>query len=108
MLDGPHREVIELALFGDLTQREISERTGMPLGTVKTRTASAYKSLRKDLVAQGTHARRSDELHAQSPQLGSLPLIKTRSKEPIHPYNTAFSEANRNESQKGREVKGLG
>jgi RNA polymerase sigma-70 factor (ECF subfamily) len=49
LLDAPHREVIELAHFKGLTQREISERTGVPLGTVKTRTASAYKSLRKDL-----------------------------------------------------------
>jgi RNA polymerase sigma-70 factor (ECF subfamily) len=54
MLDAPHREVIELAHFSGLSQREISERTGVPLGTVKTRTASAYKSLRKDLVAEGT------------------------------------------------------
>ena len=54
MLDAPHREVIELAYFKGLTQSEISERTGVPLGTVKTRTASAYKSLRKDLVAHGT------------------------------------------------------
>jgi RNA polymerase sigma-70 factor (ECF subfamily) len=54
MLDAPHREVVELAYFSGLTQREISERTGVPLGTVKTRTASAYKSLRKDLMAQGT------------------------------------------------------
>jgi RNA polymerase sigma-70 factor (ECF subfamily) len=54
MLDAPHREVIELAYFGDLSQREISERTGVPLGTVKTRTASAYKRLRKDLVIQDT------------------------------------------------------
>jgi RNA polymerase sigma-70 factor, ECF subfamily len=54
MLDAPHREVIELAYFSGLTQREISERTGMPLGTVKSRTASAYKSLRRDLVSQGT------------------------------------------------------
>jgi RNA polymerase sigma-70 factor (ECF subfamily) len=54
VLDAPHREVIELAHFKGLTQREISERTGMPLGTVKTRTASAYKSLRKDLMAEGT------------------------------------------------------
>ena len=54
MLDAPHREVIDLAYFGGLSQREISERTGVPLGTVKTRTASAYKSLRKDLAAQGT------------------------------------------------------
>jgi len=26
----------------------------VPLGTVKTRTASAYKSLRKELLVQGT------------------------------------------------------
>jgi RNA polymerase sigma-70 factor, ECF subfamily len=54
VLDAPYREVIELAYFSGLTQREISERTGVPLGTVKSRTASAYKSLRKDLVPQGT------------------------------------------------------
>jgi RNA polymerase sigma-70 factor, ECF subfamily len=44
--------VIDLAYFGGLSQREISERTGVPLGTVKTRTASAYRSLRKELVVQ--------------------------------------------------------
>jgi RNA polymerase sigma-70 factor (ECF subfamily) len=52
VLDAPHREVIELAYFSGLSQSEISERTGVPLGTVKSRTARAYKSLRKDLVAQ--------------------------------------------------------
>jgi RNA polymerase sigma-70 factor (ECF subfamily) len=54
MLDAPHREVIDLAYFGGLAQREISERTGVPLGTVKTRTASAYKRLRKELSVQDT------------------------------------------------------
>jgi RNA polymerase sigma-70 factor, ECF subfamily len=54
MLDAPHREVIDLAYFGGLTQREISERTGVPLGTVKTRTASAYKKLRNELLVQDT------------------------------------------------------
>ena len=54
VLDAPHREVIELAYFGGLSQREISERTGVPLGTVKTRTASAYNSLRKELAVQDT------------------------------------------------------
>ena len=52
VLDAPHREVIDLAYFSGLSQREISERTGVPLGTVKTRTASAYKSLRRELVVQ--------------------------------------------------------
>ena len=54
MLDAPHREVIELAYFGGLSQREISVRTGMPLGTVKTRTASAFKKLRGELAIQDT------------------------------------------------------
>jgi RNA polymerase sigma-70 factor, ECF subfamily len=53
-LDAPHREVIELAYFSGLSQREISERTGVPLGTVKSRTASAYKSLRNHLLAKDT------------------------------------------------------
>jgi RNA polymerase sigma-70 factor (ECF subfamily) len=54
VLDAPHREVIELAYFGGLSQREIFERTGVPLGTVKSRTVSAYKSLRGELVGQDT------------------------------------------------------
>ena len=54
MLDPPHREVIELAYFEGLSQREISVRTGMPLGTVKTRTASAFKKLRGELANQDT------------------------------------------------------
>jgi len=53
VLDASHREVIELAYFSGLSQSEISERTGVPLGTVKSRTGSAYKSLRKELVPQG-------------------------------------------------------
>src|SRR5215216_345506 len=53
-LDAPHREVIELAYFGGLSQREISERTGVPLGTVKTRTAGAFRRLRKELAVDDT------------------------------------------------------
>ena len=49
-LDAPCREVIELAYFGGFSQREISRRTGIPLGTVKTRTARAFKSLREELA----------------------------------------------------------
>ena len=54
VLDRPHREVIELAYFGGLSQREISERTGTPLGTVKSRTASAFSSLRTELAVGDT------------------------------------------------------
>jgi RNA polymerase sigma-70 factor, ECF subfamily len=49
-LDAPYREVIDLAYFGGLSQREISLRTGIPLGTVKTRTARAFRSLREELA----------------------------------------------------------
>jgi RNA polymerase sigma-70 factor, ECF subfamily len=54
VLDAPHREVIELAYFGGLSQREVSERTGVPLGTVKTRTASAFRILRRELAVGDT------------------------------------------------------
>jgi RNA polymerase sigma-70 factor, ECF subfamily len=54
VLDAPHREVIELAYFGGLSQREVSERTGVPLGTVKTRTASAFRRLRRELAVSDT------------------------------------------------------
>jgi RNA polymerase sigma factor (sigma-70 family) len=51
-LSAAHREVIELAYFRGLTQTEISGRTGVPLGTVKTRTSSALRRLRKELSDQ--------------------------------------------------------
>jgi hypothetical protein len=50
MLDASHREVIELAYFGGLSQREIPSRTGIPLGTVKSRTTRAFKRLRGELA----------------------------------------------------------
>ena len=45
-LSPAHREVIRLAHYGGLTMREISERTGVPLGTVKCRTSYALRHLR--------------------------------------------------------------
>ncbi len=48
-LPPDQREVLELAFFEGLTQNEIAERTGTPLGTVKTRTLLAMKKLRKAL-----------------------------------------------------------
>jgi RNA polymerase sigma-70 factor (ECF subfamily) len=54
MLDASHRQVIELAYFGGFSQREISERAGVPLGTVKSRTASAFKTLREELAVADT------------------------------------------------------
>lgn len=48
-LPDRQREVVEMAYFGGLSQREISESTGLPLGTVKTRTRLALKKLRETL-----------------------------------------------------------
>jgi RNA polymerase sigma-70 factor, ECF subfamily len=45
-LSAPHREVIRLAHYGGLTMREIAEKTGVPLGTVKSRTSYALRHLR--------------------------------------------------------------
>jgi RNA polymerase sigma-70 factor (ECF subfamily) len=42
-------EVLRMAFFGGLTQSEIAAATGIPLGTVKTRTLLAMKKLRAAL-----------------------------------------------------------
>jgi RNA polymerase sigma-70 factor (ECF subfamily) len=51
-LPAEQREVLTLAYFGDLTQTQIAERLGVPLGTVKVR---AFRGLRRlaDLLGAG-------------------------------------------------------
>jgi RNA polymerase sigma-70 factor (ECF subfamily) len=47
---GPEqREVVRLAFFAGLTQTEIAERSGTPLGTVKSRLRLAFARLRAAL-----------------------------------------------------------
>jgi RNA polymerase sigma factor (sigma-70 family) len=50
-LPGPQREALALAYFGGYTQREIAQLTGVPLGTVKTRTFTAMRRLQSRLTA---------------------------------------------------------
>jgi len=51
---GPdQRRVLELAYFDGLSSSEIAERLGIPVGTVKSRTAAGLARLRARLVAGG-------------------------------------------------------
>lgn len=45
-LPAPQRELIEKAYFNDLTQSEIAQITGLPLGTIKSRIRLALDRLR--------------------------------------------------------------
>ena len=49
-IPSQYREVLELAYFEDLSQREISRRTGVPLGTIKSRTTAALKRFRQAIA----------------------------------------------------------
>ncbi len=48
-LPSEQREALELGYFGGLSQSEIAERTGQPLGTIKTRMRLAMQKLRDRL-----------------------------------------------------------
>lgn len=48
-LSAEQREIIEMAFMQDLSQSDIAERTGLPLGTVKSRMRLAYKKLNRSL-----------------------------------------------------------
>ncbi len=47
----PQRSALEMAYFEGLSHSEIAEKTGEPLGTIKTRIRSGLQSLRKVLAA---------------------------------------------------------
>jgi RNA polymerase sigma-70 factor, ECF subfamily len=53
-LPAEQREALELGYFGGLSQTEIAERTGQPLGTVKTRMRLALQKLRSQLQHLGS------------------------------------------------------
>jgi RNA polymerase sigma-70 factor (ECF subfamily) len=55
-LNENQRHVIELAYFEGLSQSEMAERMGQPLGTVKTWVRTALKHLRDDLSEKAVTA----------------------------------------------------
>jgi len=55
-LNANQRQVIELAYFEGLSQTEMAERMGQPLGTVKTWVRTALKNLRDELGAAAVTA----------------------------------------------------
>ena len=50
-LPAEQRQTIDLAYFHGMTQQEIADRTGQPLGTVKARIRLAFEKLRRPLSA---------------------------------------------------------
>jgi RNA polymerase sigma-70 factor (ECF subfamily) len=53
--DG-QREVLELLHLHDLTQVQVAERLGVPLGTVKTRAFYGVRALKQALEEREVHA----------------------------------------------------
>jgi RNA polymerase sigma-70 factor, ECF subfamily len=52
-LPPAQREAVQLAYYAGLSQRDIARRTGIPLGTIKTRLELALRKLRVGILALG-------------------------------------------------------
>lgn len=55
-LPEPQREAVQLAYYSGLSQRDIARRTGIPLGTIKTRLELGVRKMRVAVLAIGGEA----------------------------------------------------
>jgi len=53
-LPEAQRQVVQMAFYRGLSQREIARETGIPLGTIRTRLELGVKKLRALVCAMGT------------------------------------------------------
>ena len=50
-LPGEQKQIIEMAYVEELSQTQIAQKLGIPLGTVKSRTRLAFGTIRRKLEA---------------------------------------------------------
>ncbi|MFZ1469512.1 MAG: sigma-70 family RNA polymerase sigma factor [Paracoccaceae bacterium] len=51
-LPSPQRTLIERAYWGDRSQTELADETGLPLGTIKSRIRLALERLRREMTSE--------------------------------------------------------
>ncbi|WP_327301517.1 sigma-70 family RNA polymerase sigma factor [Streptomyces goshikiensis] len=75
-LSPAQRDVLALAYFADLTQQQIAQRTGMPLGTVKAHCRRGLLRMRVRLAPQASAVPRAPEAGPRTGGRGSGPSGK--------------------------------